>query len=162
LSDRAGGREKYQPVTPLRLLKFACSAGLSPAARSLCSSQMPSANLPASPSQLARYPVEARDAYERFRTTGDVEALRLVVMAAVRDFMPKRNLGAANPELRPDMKLMEDLGYDSLAVAETVFFFEDLFKVRIQNTELLNVRTIGELQKFVMEKLAESDQKPSA
>ena len=120
------------------------------------------ANLPASPSQLARYPVEARDAYERFRTTGDVDALRLVIMAAVRDFMPKRNLGASTIELRPEMKLMEDLGYDSLAVAETVFFFEDLFKVRIQNTELLNVHTIGELQKFVIQKLAESNPKPSA
>jgi len=119
-------------------------------------------NLPASPSQLARYPVEARDAYERFRTTGDVEALRLVVLAAVRDFMPKRNLGPGNIELRAEMKLMEDLGYDSLAVAETVFFFEDLFKVRIQNTELLSVRTVGELQKFVMQKLDEAAKNPSA
>lgn len=120
------------------------------------------ANLPAAPSQLARYPVEARDAYERFRTTGDVEALRLVVLAAVRDFMPKRNLSAPNIELRPEMKLMEDLGYDSLAVAETVFFFEDLFKVRIQNTELFSVRTVGELQKFVIEKLDQAASNPSA
>ena len=120
------------------------------------------ANLTASPSQLARYPVEARDAYERFRTTGDAEALRVVVFAAVRDFMPKRNLGVSNVELHGEMKLMEDLGYDSLAVAETVFFFEDLFKVRIQNTELMSVRTIGELQNFVLQKLAETANKPSA
>jgi len=106
--------------------------------------------------------MEARDAYERFRTTGDIEALRLVILAAVRDFMPKRNLGASAIELRGEMKLMEDLGYDSLAVAETVFFFEDLFKVRIHNTELLNVRTIGELQKFVIQKLDESGKKASA
>jgi len=116
--------------------------------------------LPASPSQLARYPVEARDAYERFRTTGDAEALRIVVLAAVRDFMPKRNLGATNIEIKDEMKLMEDLGYDSLAVAETVFFFEDLFKVRIENTELMSVRTIGELRSFVSRKLTEN--KPSA
>jgi len=76
--------------------------------------------------------------------------------------MPKRNLGPGGAELRSDMKLMEDLGYDSLAVAETVFFFEDLFKVRIQNTELMSVRTIGELQTFVMKKLAENANKPTA
>lgn len=111
--------------------------------------------LPASPSQLARYPVEARDAYERFRASGDPEALRLVVFAAVRDFMPKRNLSASNIEIKDEMKLMEDLGYDSLAVAETVFFFEDLFKVRIENTELMSVRTIGELRNFVTKKLTE-------
>ena len=104
--------------------------------------------------------MEARDAYERFRTTGDAVALRLVVLAAVRDFMPKRNLGVTNVELRDEMKLMEDLGYDSLAVAETVFFFEDLFKVRIENTELMSVRTIGELLQFVSRKLTETN--PSA
>lgn len=118
-------------------------------------------NLPASPSQLARYPAEARDAYERFRTTGDRAALSIVVMAAVRDFMPKRSLSSVAQELKPEMKLMEDLGYDSLAVAETVFFFEDLFKVRIQNTELYSVRTVGELQKFVVEKLDQSAGKTS-
>jgi len=94
--------------------------------------------------------------------TGDGDALGIVILAAVRDFMPKRNLGNSGVELRPDMKLMEDLGYDSLAVAETVFFFEDLFKVRIQNTELMSVRTIGELQKFVVQKLAENASKPTA
>src|SRR5882757_1192311 len=109
--------------------------------------------LPASPPQLARYPVEARDAYERFRSTGDVAALRTVVFAAVRDFMPKRQLGVATIELKDEMRLMEDLGYDSLAVAETVFFFEDLFKVRIENAELMSVRTIGELREFVIRKL---------
>jgi acyl carrier protein len=132
------------------------SAGLSPAEGSLCSWQMSFESLPAAPSQLARYPAEARDAYERFRTTGDAGALRTVVLAAVRDFMPKRNLGANNIELRDEMKLMEDLGYDSLAVAETVFFFEDLFKVRIQNAELMSVRTIGELLQFVSQKVAET------
>ncbi len=118
--------------------------------------------LPAAPSQLARYPVEARDAYERFRSTGDTEALRILIVAAVRDFMPKKNLGASasSIEIRDDMKLMEDLGYDSLAIAETVFFFEDLFKVRIENAELLAVRTFGGLLEFVGSKLAKT--KPSA
>lgn len=114
------------------------------------------ANLPANPPQLARYPVEARDAYERFREKGDRADLSIVVIAAVRDFMPKKSLSSAAQTLRPEMKLMEDLGYDSLAVAETVFFFEDLFKVRIQNTELYSVRTVDELQKFVVQKLEQA------
>ena len=113
--------------------------------------------LPAAPSQLARYPVEARDAYERFRTTGDAAALRTVILAAVRDFMPKKNFGAGQIEIRDDMKLMEDLGYDSLAVAETVFFFEDLFNVRIETAELMSVTTIGELLSFVSEKLTKTN-----
>lgn len=109
--------------------------------------------LPASPAQLSRYPVEAREAYERFRTTGNVEALNIIVLATVRDFMPKRTLGL-NIELKDDMRLMEDLGYDSLAISETVFFFEDLFAIRIDNAELMSVRTIRELREFVLRKLA--------
>ena len=116
---------------------------------------MPFEDLPASPAQLSRYPSEAREAYERFRATGDAEALRVVVFAAVRDFMPKRNLSGKGIQIREEMLLMEDLGYDSLAVAETVYFFEDLFKVRIQKTELLSLRTVGELRLFVSKKLAE-------
>lgn len=111
--------------------------------------------LPAAPAQLSRYPVEAREAYARFRETADPESLRTIVAAAVRDFMPKRSLKAVQIELKDEMRLMEDLGYDSLAVAETVFFFEDLFKVRIRKEEMLAVRTLGELHAFVNRKLAE-------
>ncbi|MFT3782502.1 MAG: acyl carrier protein [Nibricoccus sp.] len=117
-------------------------------------------SLPASPSQLARYPEEAKNAYQRFRTTADAEALGILVVAAVRDFMPKRSLGPQNIQIKDEMRLMEDLGYDSLAVAETVYFFEDLFKVRIENSELMRVRTVGELRSFVSNKL--NITKPSA
>jgi 3-hydroxyacyl-[acyl-carrier-protein] dehydratase len=95
--------------------------------------------------QLRRFPPEIREAFRSFQATGDVVALHQVVLAVVRDFMPR-------PQEKPmadEMRLIEDLGYDSLAVAETIFFLEDLLQVRIENKELLQVRTVGELRGFV-------------
>lgn len=102
---------------------------------------------------LARFPAEIRAAFERFSADGSPADLRLVVDAALLDFMPKRG-NSTLPALRDEQRLMEDLGFDSLAVAETVFFFEDLFKVSIQTQEILALSTVGQLRDFVARKLA--------
>ena len=49
--------------------------------------------------------------------------------------------------------LIEDLGYDSVSVAELVFFLEDLFDVTISNTDIQEVRTMGGLRTCVLRKL---------
>jgi 3-hydroxyacyl-[acyl-carrier-protein] dehydratase len=105
--------------------------------------------------QLQRFPLEVRDAFRLFRSTGDIAALHLVVLAVVRDYMPR----SGGVVLTEEMRLIEDLGYDSLAVAETVFFLEDLLQVRIGNKELMEVRTVGDLRSFVTRKV---EQKRSA
>ena len=101
-----------------------------------------------------------RAAYESFRATGDEAALRVVVLAAVRDFMPRNSAHPRTEPLRDAERLIEDLGFDSLAVAETVFFFEDLFKVTINNEDILALHTVGELCDFVARRLRE--QPPAA
>ncbi|HUL55234.1 MAG TPA: acyl carrier protein [Opitutaceae bacterium] len=106
-------------------------------------------------SKLDRFPIEVRDAFRRFRATGEPADLQMVVLAVLRDHMPKRS----SVPLTEEMRLMEDLGYDSLAVAEIIFFFEDLFQVRIENRELPELRTVGEVGRFVARKLG---QKPAA
>jgi acyl carrier protein len=105
-------------------------------------------------SPLARFPQEVQAAYERFLAAPSPGDLQIVVQAALRDFMPKRNALPATVPLTEELRLVEDLGFDSLAVAETVFFFEDLFNVTIQTQEILSLRTVGELQEFVGRKLA--------
>ncbi len=101
------------------------------------------------PQPLSRFPAEVRTAYQTFRANGDEAALRTVVVAAVADFMPRNSAHARTVPLRAEERLIEDLGFDSLAVAETVFFFEDLFKVTIKNEDILALRTVGELCEFV-------------
>ena len=107
------------------------------------------------PAPLLRFPAEVRAAYQAFRGSGDAAALQVVVFAAVRDFMPRGSAQSRNEPLRTDQRLIDDLGFDSLAVAETVFFFEDIFKVAIKNEELMALRTVGELCDFVARRLHE-------
>jgi acyl carrier protein len=111
---------------------------------------MQSPQPPPDPSaKLEHFSPEIRDAYARFRATGDLAALQIVVLAAVRDHMPK----PTGQPMTDDLRLMEDLGYDSLAVAETVFFIEDLFQVRVETAEIMEIKTVGALREFVAKKI---------
>jgi acyl carrier protein len=101
---------------------------------------------------LARFPAEVLEAFQRFRATGDAAAVESVVIAAVVDYRP-----AGSPPahaVSDGTRLVEDLGYDSVAVAELVFFLEDLFEMTITNEDILAVSTIGDLRACVIRKLA--------
>ena len=110
---------------------------------------MASQPIPDPAEKLARFPLEVRDAYRRYRESGSLADVHIVVLAVLRNHMPKRT----EVELTDSMRLIEDLGFDSLAVAETVFFIEDLFQVRIETQELMTLRTVGELREFIATKL---------
>jgi acyl carrier protein len=103
-------------------------------------------------SALSRFPAEVLEAFQRYRATGDASAVEAVVIAAVVDYRP---VGAGTArELTDGTRLLEDLGYDSVAVAELVFFLEDLFGMTISNEDILAVSTIGDLRACVVRKLA--------
>jgi acyl carrier protein len=102
---------------------------------------------------LARFPTDVRDAFALFLAVGDVDALDTVLFAIVRDFLPRKNPVAAGP-LPDNARLIEDLGFDSLAIAEIVFFMEDLFQIKISNAEIQQVSTVGQLRAFVLRKFS--------
>ena len=96
---------------------------------------------------------EVLEAYTRFTSDRDPADADTVVVAVVLDHMPdkkRRPIGGV-----PDASgLIADLGFDSIAITEMVFFLEDLFHVRISNDEILRVHTVGDLRVFVRQKLA--------
>ena len=102
---------------------------------------------------LRHFPREVSEAFQRLRASGDPVALECVVHAIVRDHIPSK-AAAPKARLQPETSLIGDLGFDSMAISELVFFFEDLFQVSISNEEIVRVRTVGELCEFVREKLA--------
>jgi len=102
---------------------------------------------------LRRLPEPAQAAFRQYQRSGDAAALDVVLLAVLEDFIPKT---PARPlsELGGETKLMEDLGFDSLAIAEVVFFTEDLLDIRIENEEILQVQTLDDLRRFVRGKVA--------
>jgi acyl carrier protein len=105
---------------------------------------------------LDKFPSSVRDAHARFLATGDIDALDTVVLAIVRDHQPAeaRATTSATP---PDTALLiGDLGFDSLALAEIVFFIEELYQVSVSNEELMRITTVGELRAFIRAKVAAS------
>ena len=98
------------------------------------------------------FPAEIRDAYIRFLESRSSVDADIVVMAVVQDHRPDQP--SATAALVDSNRLMEDLGFDSIAITEMVFFLEDLFHVRIGNDEILRVRTVSDLRAFIREKLA--------
>jgi 3-hydroxyacyl-[acyl-carrier-protein] dehydratase len=60
------------------------------------------------------------------------------------------------PDLRPklkdaddDLRLIEDLGIDSLTMMEIVILVEDVLQLSINNDELRNLRTVGDVKTFI-------------
>jgi len=86
----------------------------------------------------------------RYKESGGSAELDAVVFAVLKD------LGAdVSPEsVTDETNFVEDLGLDSLAIAEFVFFFEDVFKIKITNESLNSMKTLGELKRFLRSELA--------
>jgi acyl carrier protein len=100
---------------------------------------------------LRHFPAEVREAYLRFKTARSESDADLIVLAVVRDHLPNKAL-KAETSFGDELQLIADLGFDSVAITEMVFFLEDLFQVQIGNEEIMRVRTIGDLRNFVRKK----------
>jgi acyl carrier protein len=97
-------------------------------------------------------PAAARAAFERFQSRGDVTELDPVVLAILEDYIPRTPVQPL-AELPGSTRLIDDLGYDSLAITEVVFFTEDLFDINITNEEIIQVRTLDDLRDFIRGKV---------
>jgi len=95
---------------------------------------------------------EARAAFDRFQTSRDAGELDPVILAILEDFIP-RHPPKPLPEMPGDTRIMDDLGFDSLAMTEVIFFTEDLFSITISNQEIMEVRTLDDLLFFVRRKV---------
>ena len=116
----------------------------------------PSAKLSASTSQeeaIRHLPPAAQAAFRRFQAEGDLAALDPVIFAILEDFIP-RPPDRPLAEFPGGTRLMDDLGFDSLAITEVVFLTEDLFGIRIANEEIIAVRTLDDLRGFVRRKVS--------
>lgn len=106
-----------------------------------------------SSSPLASFPPATREAHARWLDQRDLAALDAVVLAIVAFHRPRREAGSTPEDLPDSARLIADLGYDSLALAEIVFFVEDLYRVTISNEDLKTIATIADLRAYVRAKV---------
>jgi acyl carrier protein len=105
--------------------------------------------------RIKHWSTQARIAFQRFQTVGDPTGLDLVILAILGDFIPSASK-VPLADRTGQTRLIEDLGLDSLAIAEVVFFTEDLFGISIANEEIHQVRTLDDLRDFIRCKVAVS------
>lgn len=84
-----------------------------------------------------------------FRKTNAVGHLPVIIIGVVERFL--------EPEQRPrlaegdadSLRMIEDLGIDSLTMMEIVMLVEEVVGMSISNDELRNLRTIGDIKVFI-------------
>jgi acyl carrier protein len=63
-------------------------------------------------------------------------------------------LGVDIAEVTQDASILDDLGADSLDVVELVMSLEDEFDIEVPDEEVEGMRTIGDIQQYVIANVA--------
>ena len=104
---------------------------------------------------LKRCSTATRDAAIAFRRTGDLDCVPVIIEGLIEHYV----VPEARAKLRSHddgLRLIEDLAIDSLTMLEIVFLAEEVLQVSIDNEELRPFRTVGDVKRFVAQKLSKS------
>jgi 3-hydroxyacyl-[acyl-carrier-protein] dehydratase len=88
------------------------------------------------------------DAARAFRQTGNPRYLRPMLLG-ILERHTDRDLRTRLREGGEDLRLAEDLGIDSLGLIEIANLTEDAVGFRVESEELRQVRTLGDLERFL-------------
>ena len=97
---------------------------------------------------LKRCSPSAFEAAVQFRKTGNPEHVPAVVIGIVERFV-EPDLRTKLKDADDDLRLIEDLGIDSLTMMEIVILVEETLQLSINNDELRNLRTVGDVKIFI-------------
>ena len=62
-----------------------------------------------------------------------------------------KNLNVSDSDVTPEARIVEDLGADSLNLAEIVMDFEDTFKVQIPDEKVEQIKTVADAVSCIQE-----------
>lgn len=87
-----------------------------------------------------------------FQRTGDRSHLPHIVAGVLARYVE----GERRPKLREpsgSLRLVEDLGLDSLSLMEAVVMMEDVLNISVTNEEMMGLRTLGDVEAFVTQRV---------
>lgn len=87
-----------------------------------------------------------------FRKTGNAELLGDVVMGIIERFV-EEGLREKLRNASDDIVLVDELALDSLTMVEIVLAVEDATGASIENEEVQSLRTLGDVKKFIRNKV---------
>ena len=102
---------------------------------------------------LKRCSAETVEAAVRFRSTGDVQELPTIVYGIIERHLPAENARSL-ADAPDETRLIEDLGVDSLTLLEIVLSIEETVNISIENEELREIATLGQVKAFIAHKIA--------
>ena len=114
---------------------------------------IPQADIDALKESLRRCSNETIEAAIGYRATKDASLVPVIVTGIIERFL--------EPDLKPLMSkgddsllLFDDLGVDSLTMMEIVILVEETIEISIENEELRELRSIGDIKQFIHSKLS--------
>ncbi|MEM0967055.1 MAG: phosphopantetheine-binding protein [Verrucomicrobiota bacterium] len=101
---------------------------------------------------LKRCPSGTFEAAVEYRETSRPELVPVIVSGIIERFLEPE----VKPQLksgRPDIRLFEDLGIDSLTMMEIVILVEETLNISFENEELKELRTLEDIQAYMDSKV---------
>lgn len=87
-----------------------------------------------------------------FRRTRRIEHLTTVIVGVIERYV-ERELRAKLKTPDDNLRLVEDLGIDSLTMMEIVLLAEDALRISVSNEELCHLKTLGDIRQFIATKV---------
>ena len=103
---------------------------------------------------LKRCPDGTLNALLQYRETKDLDALNTFLLGCIKRHTDKEYYDLLD-EGRPDLSFIDDLGIDSMTMMEIVMMVESCLDVQIDNQELMNMRTLGDLNDYLLKSSGE-------
>jgi 3-hydroxyacyl-[acyl-carrier-protein] dehydratase len=97
---------------------------------------------------LKRCPASTYEAACQFRKTANPAHLPAIILGVIERYVePALRARLRKPD--DDLRLVEDLGIDSLTMMEIVILAEEVLRISINNEELCRLRTLGDVRQFI-------------
>lgn len=101
---------------------------------------------------LKRCPERAIEAALEFNETRNPDLLPAIILGIIERFV-EPDVRPVIREAKDETRLLEDLGIDSLLMVEIVILVEETLSIQIENEELRNLRTLGDIKTYLDAKI---------
>ncbi|MCB1105135.1 MAG: acyl carrier protein [Cephaloticoccus sp.] len=99
-------------------------------------------------SLLRRCSPETVEAAQRYRRTRSVDDVPMVIQGVIARYMEIERRELLR-DARPELRLSEDLGLDSLSMIEISMTLEDVLEVSLNEDKLRHLKTLGDISRYV-------------